>query len=253
MRIRLILAVFFSVLLIAFAAWARLSSKTELGGKLVAVENAANSSYEDIYIDPSLGYSALNTDENLTKTDIISRQMFVDYLNLSAAGGDNSANLNALANKYIDSIPSLQVGLYTPFSLSDIKTIPNATVNFKAYETAINQIHEKFGSKMEGVGLKNTNLNSSDPETYLFLENLSGLYLEMAGELKKISVPIALAPSHLRLLNNYLSISGGMKAISETKKDPATAVAGMITVKESTDEQEDIITEINQILAKNGI
>src|SRR3989338_7723362 len=130
MRIRLILAVSFSILLIVFAVWSRFSHKTESGGELVAIENKTNSVYEDVYTDPSLGYSASSTAEDLTNTDIISRQMLLDYINLSATGKVNDNELNALADKYIDDIPSIQASFYTPFKLADVKTNLNTSSNF---------------------------------------------------------------------------------------------------------------------------
>ena len=253
MRIRLILAASFSVLLIIFAAWSRFSPKIESGGELVAIENKANSAYENIYTSPSLVYSASSTAESLTNTDIISRQMFMDYINLSATGNTTEEGIDSMANRYVDAIPSIQASFYDPLDIADIKTISNLESNFEKYETSVRQVHEKYGQEIKSAYPGNTVLINSNINTYVYFNDLSSAYMRMAEEIKILLVPLALSSQHLRLINNYFSVAKAMEVLAKTGTDPATAVAAIATINDNIGEQSTIINEINQILLKNTI
>ncbi|MFH1472792.1 MAG: hypothetical protein ABIF06_00010 [bacterium] len=254
MRFRLALAVFLSIVLIGVASWSRFDSKKGgPPGELVAVSSGNNSNYENVLINPILGNATSSTGENLTNTDIISRQMLIDYMDLSATGGATDAGLNALANKYVESIPLIQESFNVSLKSSDIDIVPNTTENFQKYERVVSQIHRKYGDQMKTTYPGNEVLSSASPESYSYLKSLASFYLEMAEEMSKVPTPVNLASAHLRLVNNYFSTAKAMSALVEAEKDPATAAAGIMVVRNNTQEQNSIITEINQIIMKNTI
>jgi hypothetical protein len=252
MRIRIALAVSLSVILIALAVWIRLGVTTN-SGELIAVKSEGVQTSTPIGSNLSFQNST-STEINLTNTEIISRQLLSDYINLVGSGEITDSNINLLAEKYIESIPIIQAGFYTPMKLADLKTSLNTSPNFKTYEETMRKIHEKYGAQMKSIYPGNTILGNDSSETYPFLADLSQLYSNMASEIKEVITPVEISPYHLRLVNNYLSTAGAMISLStQTKTDPITTIAAITTLRDNMEAQGVIIAEINQILMKNEL
>jgi len=88
---------------------------------------------------------------------------------------------------------------------------------------------------------------------YSFALTLSTAYTEAASKLKNLPVPASLVPTHLQLVNSYLSSATAMKAVSETEQDSAAAFAGLVVLNENLNKENTILTEISQILTSSGI
>jgi len=251
-------ALFVSILLIGTATWIRFQNQTKTSVGLIAVNNAGlSSSTEPTISGPNflanqdLSNTGTSTDENLSGTDMIGRQMIIDYVNLATSGQASDESINALANQYVEKIPNLSSASVA--SYLDIKTVPNEKVNFQNYNDSLTKIQKDYSAVLNSIPVEITNASTPGPKFYSAIKSISTAYSETVTKLKMLPTPIALVQVHLKLINNYLSSASAMKAVSETEKDPAFAFAGLVTIGNNLKETNLIIGEINQILAKNGI
>ena len=251
MRTRVISAVVIAVLLILFSLWTRLGKTDTNEGQLIS--NTPNTEITNILSSPIPSNSGTSTEVELNNTEVVSRQMFSDYINLSASGNSTSEEITSIAGKYIEAIPVIQSGIHENLGINDIKTNSNTRANFESYELAVRQIHERYGQLIKSTYPGNNILSSYSSETYAYLGQMSEAYINMANEILKVPAPLEISQKHLQLINNYLLTGKAMKILSSSASDPATLVAAISAVNDSIDQQNDIINSINQILIKNTI
>ncbi|OHB13660.1 MAG: hypothetical protein A3G05_00515 [Candidatus Zambryskibacteria bacterium RIFCSPLOWO2_12_FULL_45_14] len=254
MRLNLALALSVAVLLIGGASWYRFSSSSTVDYNLAVVEPAlTNEDYDEIIAD-FLGPKATSTavvETNLTNTDLIGRQLVLDYISIAANNGGTEADIAALANQYVEGIQTLN--RVDTISYADIKTVSNTKSNFQNYSDAATQIYNEYEGILGGAARNSEALNGLSPGLYSVTATMSEAYTGLATKLKNLAVPASVAQSHVELVNIYLSNAVAMEAISETENDPASAFAGLITLKENSDREQELLDQINQILTSNGI
>ena len=248
------LAIFTSLSLISFAVWGRIDDKkSEKLGLLVVPSNSGEiNDYEEVANDYLLKTPPSSApSENLSSTDLIGRQMVADYMALSANGKATSENINSLAEKYVESIPSL----ISPeqFSLFDLKIVTNNKANFGLYAEKVMQIYREYASELLSIqsgGGVSTLLASGSGEA---ASKMNLAYAGTARKLKEISTPQAVSQLHLNLVNLYLENAAAMKSISTLNVDPANAFAGLILMSGNINEEAQLLGGIEQVLTANGI
>jgi hypothetical protein len=252
MKFRPVHALLFSVVLIVGALWGQRSNAQKSAAELITInrnneiENNSFSSESRFLIN-----SASTSPQDLTSTDLVGRQLIVDYVDLATSGKATPESIRDLANQYVDSVPNLARAKVVGYS--DIKITSNLITNLQAYSEGIKAIQEKHLediNKFNSLGEKTTTVG---PALYSISLGLSNAYGAAALSLEKLEVPQAVAPAHLRLVNSFLSSAKAARAISETEKDPATAFSGLITLSGNFSKEKAIFEEISQILIKNGI
>jgi len=251
MRFRLALAFSVSILLIGVASWSRFTNVEKIQPSIVAIEtNEGN--YQDFlqdFLEPKT-VGTTTPSEPLTNTDLIGRQLIMDYIGLAAGGDASTASIDALAERYVESIPTLNNAL--TISYIDLRVVSNTKVNFENYSTQLGNIYIKHSERInrayaEVIG---TDLNNA---YYSAAKEAGMIYENTAMELKNLPVPVSVALSHLKLVNKHLSSAAALESISETEKDPMTAFAGLVAVNENLDEEIVILKQIGQLLKTNGI
>ena len=256
MRLGLALALLVSTLLIGTASWYRFATTKYVQSDLVAIqpfdtENAY--SEEEILSDFLRPKTASSTfpEGPLSNTDIIGRQLIMDYIGLAASGGTDTKSISILVDRYIESIPTLNQA--ATISTAELRTISNTKSNFQNYATGLTKIYKEYATQIsaayQGVG----RVEGLNPAIYSFALTASNAYAEAALKLKNLPVPASLASTHLQLVNSYYSSAAAMRAIAETERDSVSAFAGMTVLSENTDKEKVLLTEISQILTSNGI
>lgn len=255
MRFNLALAVLMSVLLIGVSSWSRFTTTNKTQQGIVAVEqfNTNNDDYEDILQDFSTPKTASTTpvERSLSNTDLIGRQLILDYIGLAGSGQATDASVAALAEQYVISIPSINKA--PTINSKDIQVVSNIKTNFQSYANEFTKIHKSYAEYINKAYVVGTNLNTLNPELYSLAITFSTAYTDTALKLKNLPVPTSLVSAHIQLVNSYLSSATAMKAISETEQDSAAAFAGLITLNENLDKENAFINAISQILTSNGI
>src|SRR3989344_381508 len=123
LRANIILAIAFAILLISLTSWQRFSGESAAKANLIAVNTVNDSTYNDLRRVGSASAEAAPTisPEPMSETDMISRQLFSDYLKLSSQSQVLPTNLENLGESYADGILSL-APLVKTVEMNDIKT-----------------------------------------------------------------------------------------------------------------------------------
>ena len=258
MRARLILAFSVSIMLIGVATWSRFAFVDKPPANIVAVTDAGSSldDSQEVLKDFLAVKTATSTlpaasEKPVTDTDLIGRQLILDYVGLAASGGAGTESIDALANKYIESIPTLNRA--PVLSYADLKTVTNTRANFQSYADKITKIYKSYEAGMKAAGLSDESNYSLNPALYSSAAAFSKIYEDTATALKNMPVPGALLQSHLGLINTYLSNAEAMVAVSNTQENSAAAFAGLVALNENIDKEQESLTEITRILTSNGI
>ncbi len=198
---------------------------------------------DEDYTDPSPG--------NLNATDLISHQLIVDYVNLSQSGQATDQSIDDLAEKYVDSLPTLNNAEI--FSYAELNSVSNTPSNFQNYADGLKKIETEYSEAILKTSVVAKTLNYLGNNTYSTMRTFGNAYKNAADKLKVLPVPIALAEVHLELVNNYLSSSSAAIAISNTEKDSTFAFVGLVTLKKNMDEEDSILNSIDTILHNNNV
>jgi len=253
MHPRLIAALSLSALLIGGATWQRVARETQdsVAPTLSAVTTATDAPADDASDTSGVaGTSTATSTEKLTDTNLIARQLFADYLNLSSNGQATDANLNDLASQYADNISSLDKS--PKITSNDLHVVPDTKANFQAYADAFTLIYAKYRT-LESQAASGTTVTSTGTAFNKVSSGLSTLYERQANELKAMKVPVSLAADHLALVNIYLGNAWGMQVMSAEGGDSATAFAGATIVNQNMTDEQDEISNVEKILTQNGI
>lgn len=249
MRFNLALAIFVSLLLVGGASWSRFAPSDKQEASLIAVETKrqADEEYYNQVVLPVLEKSATSsiaTAEPLTATDLVGRQLLSEYLSIAASGKVSEENINKLADKYIENIPSLSTS--QQISLQNLSITSNSRENFRKYADEFLKIHSYFTDSING-------LYPVQGDFSVFAKKLSEIYINTSSQMKSLSAPAALANLHLELTNSYLSSYSGLLSLGKMEADPATGFAGLVAISQNLGVENKIMTEIEGILTTYGI
>jgi hypothetical protein len=256
MKSGIILAIVVSLFMVGGAVWKRSSATGKSAPTIITVETFGNDeeSYEEYlreFLSPSEVGRAAPHESNPSAADMIGRQMIMDYIGLASSGGAGAASIDLLAERYVESIPTLNKAAV--ISLADIRAVPNTKGNFKNYADEITVIYKTYVESMNKARLPENNINILNPGFYSSTFAISMAYAEAAAKLKSMQVPGALAQAHLQLTNSYASSAWAMDSVSKADEDSANAFAGLIILNESVRKEEELLKEIARILTANGI
>ncbi|MFZ2484613.1 MAG: hypothetical protein WAX80_00200 [Minisyncoccia bacterium] len=254
MPFRLALALSASVILIGLASWQRFSDLTEVQN-IVAVErpDITEEEYGPIlndFVEPG-ATTTIPFSGPVNNTDLISRQLILDYISMAANGQATEATIENLANQYVESIP--MIGQSPVLTLEDIKSVSDSKTNSQNYANAMLEIHRNLARQITRSQGSNTDLGTLNASLYPFALSIGRAYTLASLKLKDLSVPKSIAPTHLQLINNYLSSAHAMKSLSEAEQDSTSAFAGLVVLSENIEKERVLLDRISQILTANGI
>jgi len=250
MPARLFSALFVSIALVGGALWIRLSNNAGVQYELALVEpDTKESDILNYFLESNSGNPSVPA-KTLPKTEILGRGLLAEYINLASSGGVTQEEIEALANKYVESITNLSQ--INTISYGNLKIVSNEKNNFQKYADEITKIHQAYTKGIEQE-YKASNINTLDSSFYSLASVISIIYDDTASKLKKMPVPQALANIHLELINMYLLNAYSMEAISETEDDSAGSFAGLVALSDNVYKETAIFSEISRVLNANGI
>jgi hypothetical protein len=247
MLFRVGLAVLVAIVLVGGAVWIRTDSGKRFSNSLVGVDGGTVVR-SDQRFDPLRPDLSGEGAENLTKTDIISRELLSDYMNLAMMEEDSSRNLSQLLDNYISSVPELTDA--PQVESADIKVVADSKAAFVAYDEKAYQIDQERTSAISrtyGAG------DVSNEEAHNVAGEIADAYRTAANKMLLIPTPESLVVAHWKLINNYLSTAHALSSVAALNEDSIGALAGMVSVQESLATERKIVNEIVAILTKNGI
>lgn len=250
MRFYILAALSVSIALIGGAAWVRSSREPRPSPSLVAVSNTAPDS-EMAAAAALLESTTSAPTEHLGTTDLVSRQLVMDYLNLASNGQATPDNLNLLAAQYVEKIPS--VNSVSKLSLFDLNIVPDSRTSLEAYSKALQIIENEHLASITKAYSNIDSSNTTDQELLQLVSITGAAYEKTASALKVLKVPESAASAHLDLVNNNFSIAYGLESASDKDTDPTNAFAGIVMVNTNLQDEQGLVDKINAILVKNGL
>lgn len=176
--------------------------------------------------------ASVSAEENneLTKTDILARDFFANFLALWESGNLNEESAGQLTESFLENINQQQ--LEDRYKISDLKIIGNEDKNsVKDYGNNLAEIIKKYyGLREENeLTIINQALEAQDEIGLQKLNAIIELYNDASLELIKIEVPKSIAYEHLIISNSAWNIAQALKL---TKNFFIDTVQGLIGLKQ---------------------
>ena len=260
MRFKLALSVCIALLLIVTAVWYRYQNQViSSDGGFVEQELAVESIDYEEYLLGQLrtGLVASTSPETdsgeLTATDLVGRQLFLDFLNMSSKGEATEENILSLANLYEENIVSLRG--YEKMGPLELTVVPTTKENLIRYGEAVSEIYLRYQKLVEAETsmVDDSIFSSINPSSKQFASSLDKIFSLEAEEMRKLKVPQTLAETHLELTNNYLARAWFYRAIAEADTDPVLAFAAIASQDKNLAEETALQQKILDELEKYGI
>lgn len=255
MKAQIVTAVLLSVVLVGGATWFRFVPNSNAQPSLVTINGGSRTSdYDELLAQDFFQTSTSTTqttDQPLTQTDLVSRQLFSDYLSLSSQNKATPENLASLAQKYATSIGNLSLSS-TQISLTSVRVVIDSKENILAYGTAINTIRNKYAALVVSQKEQGDISEVGSPTFSNFMNTMGNLYESSANELRVLSVPQSLVSNHIKLVNNYLENAAAVKALSEIENDPLNAYSALNTYSKNSEEETNLLINIQLAMSMNG-
>ena len=190
-----------------------------------------------------------------TETDILSKKLFAEYINLKQSGNVNEEAVIATVNNLVaEEIQNKKDTQY--YFLKDVKTFPSENKSLlKSYGNFFASIRTKYKNQyLQNPLVKEGGVaNLLDPEFLQGLVRTSEVYRNMAVELSKIAAPKDFADTHLQILNNYMASSDGLKELSALSTDPVLGMIGTQRHIEAEGKEKNLLSDVAEYLSENGI
>ncbi len=247
-------AICLSVVLIGGALWTRFSEPEDIPS-LTVVENSADRTAKprEISVEEFFKISTSTAPEKpLDQNDLIGRQLFSEYVSLSSNGGATPANLESLAERYVNGLASLDLSIRA-VDISVLKTIADSSGNISAYGQTINQLRAKYQKLASDSYARNKFSGTESPAFSVFMAEVGGMYETHAENLINTPVPKSLAENHLNLINNYLSSAEAAGFIGAVESDPSTALAAINVFARNTNEETTLLANIQYAIITSGV
>jgi hypothetical protein len=186
----------------------------------------------DWYISSTSPYSTSTVGQNnqsdLSPTQKLSQDIFVEYMKLKQSGNFNDQTKGDLIQSIVDKTGSLVSTVQ--FTMSDLKTTSDESA--EALKKYGNELGSVFLNNSPGkldneiATLKNA-VDNNDPTILKNLKPIIAAYKNMAQDMMAIVVPKAAAASHIDLANNFMTMSQSVETFTLMFTDAVSALAGI--------------------------
>lgn len=164
----------------------------------------------------------------LTKTDILARDFFANFLSLYQSGKLDEQNKKKLTESFLAEIN--QEKLPDQYKLSDIKIInDNSNTALKNYGDETARIINKYQATVaeDEITIINRALKEESGKELQKLDSAINLYQNVSRDLLQIKIPSDMSSHHLNLINSAYNLSLALMNIKETLKDPIKGIIGL--------------------------
>lgn len=251
---KIIVSVLIAFVLIGLSIFINYSSNTNNTPSLVAENQKQTTNTNQTYNTTQTGSTQTNPTIVQNQTDLLSKQLFANYILLQKSGDLNAESTQNLADQL-----SSQINTNLPskiYQKSDLTIIKNPTkADLKNYGNQFMFIKDKYTNQYnkDPLGQNNQSIDLLDPKVISQLSNISNLYENMAKELLNLPVPADLIDVHLEIVNNYFGSADGLKKISQIDTDPIVAISGIGIHAKFSSEETSLLKQIAGYLFENGI
>lgn len=250
MKPGIIMALATSLALVGWASWYRIVSRPAAALLVSVPHQDVPQAYYDDLIQKYAGTSSSSPAEreDLTTTDLVSRQLISDYLALAQNGQATDANLTDLATRYAASIPTIITT--KKIAPIDLHIVSNSQANYEAYSSQMTDIYNSYSSAILSVAPK-SKLAASPADVPW--DKLEKAYAQTADRLKELSVPASIADDHASLVNLYVEDAAACHALSLSSSDPASSFAGLILWNSNAEKEKELTSEMQNIVSQYGV
>jgi hypothetical protein len=177
--------------------------------------------------DPSLYGS------NTSLTDNISRDFFLNYVDLEAKGEWDVDKQAALIENLTTKYSSTTVPTVTATSLATFSDREKDKT--KIYGNALITIINSYGASVtqNPMDILAVAAENNDPSLLARLKPIAETYLRIAIELQKLEVPASQAPTHAEIINTYIRMSESVHNMSFYNSDSLRAFLGLTTYQQT--------------------
>lgn len=190
----------------------------------------------------------------LTKTDILAREFFASFMSLRQSGNIDEQTRQKLAESFLTEIN--QEKLADKYKISDIKTIDdNSGAALKNYGNEAAGIINKYQADIQEneIDIINRAMEENNENEMRKLGPIIQMYLNISGELIKISAPKGVSLFHLNLINSVYNLAESLKKIKDTFKDPVNGIIGINQYKEEYAGVKEALLNISRYFTDKGI
>lgn len=250
MKAQIVTAVLLSVVLVGGATWFRFVSPQTAPAQLVAV--SSSDGLREINAEEFFRIPAEDAPPELTQTDVLSRQLFSDYIGLKSSGRATPENLNSLAEQYANTMFT-EERVDANVTLSQLNIVADSNQALIDYNQKVLAMRSKYESMIKSLTVQSDFSDITDPLFIKFMLAVSTTYEQAVAELKKMPVPTSLANNHLDLINNYFSSIKATRSISQIEDNPISALAALSAQSKNSQEEEALVANIKVLLMSRGI
>ena len=218
----------------------KIINENDIDWKKILIANDLSSSTKKI--------NSIKQNENLTQTDLFSRDFFTRYMELRQMGISNDKiSQEDVASQVLKN--GIMLSVPKTYKESDILINNNTDIeSLRKYGNDAGQIFKTYvvKSRNEAIIVKDYT-DKSDPKILEELDPIIKSYKNMLNGLLKVSAPTSLSNEHLNLINTMSSLVYIVEGLRKMDIDP---LAGIQAVARYTETYQQFISVINNIKSK---
>ncbi len=175
--------------------------------------------------------------EDLTMTDLFSRQVFASYLDLRQSGlVKNTDAVSSIADDVFNSQQISDTNKPKLYAMSDINvTTSSGSAAAREYGNRVGYILATYTPEGNDVVIVGEAMKTGDPSYVKTLSDNIVKYQTMISKLRAVPTPAAIAQHHLDLVNGVSYLSFIASALKAQTTDPVRALASLSSVNTSID------------------
>lgn len=182
-----------------------------------------------------LNLNNLQTEENLTETDQLSREIFSTIATLTQTGVIDQATIDKLSESLSSKMQSSD--LEKVFTVKDLKVLDTDTlVDMKNYNNTLNNIFTKYRGGTTVIDVLDKFIideDNTDESALLELDQIFRQLNGLIGEASKVNVPASMVPFHLDVLNSLQKVMVNVNGIKFYNTDVLIAISAISQYSEN--------------------
>src|SRR3989344_4082732 len=147
-RVRIVATLLFSIALIGVALWSRLARDANAPKNIAVVSNTERLSNDFVYNEVFLKDISSASSTPLSNTDLVARQLFSYFIDLTSRGQASPDNIQDLAERYAEGILNQGTTVAKKVTLNEISVVLDSEENLSAYSQSVNSILKKYAAKV---------------------------------------------------------------------------------------------------------
>lgn len=188
----------------------------------------------------------------LTRTDLLTKKLFSDYMSLKQNGAVSSKDLQTIAERGVSTLYAQKTE--NVYGTKDLHIQGTATTQADVliFANKATAIFLGLSSKKEVLsGLVGINVESKQ---YGVATNaIADVYSNLAKNLLSLQVPKELGITYLTLINTYARTAVEFRNLSHISEDPALAASALQKIQNYQDEQENALAVIGKFFESQNI